>query len=179
MKQNCQEASSQNTLHKVTRPGRTHRGQDPVWGHCRQPACGQPGQAVPLAPSHASRCTGTRARTHTHRVIHLHTHTEAHLGAWDPRTRAGPAQPTPLAPLIQTGGVDALPRLGGPVLQTKGSCSREDVNGTVLQPKKSQSMCQTLLYNMTDCVLQKKKKVSFPVMPASLLQFSIPKVYTN
>ena len=67
----------------------------------------------------------------------------------------------PLAPLIQTGSVDTLPRLGGPVLRTKGSCSWEDVNGTVLQPKKSQSMCQTLLYNMTDYVLQ-KKKCSFP-----------------
>lgn len=86
----------------------------------------------------------------------------------------------PLAPLIQTGGVDTLPRLGGPVLRTKGSCSREDVNGTVLQPKKSQSMRQTLLYNMTDCVLQKKKKkVPFLVMPASLLQLSIPKVHMN
>lgn len=100
MKQNCQEASSQNTLHKVTRPGRTHRGQDPVWGHCRQPACGQPGQAVPLAPSHASRCTGTRAHTHTQSYTPAHTHRGTSRGmgpphsGWPSTTHAlGPPHP--------------------------------------------------------------------------------------
>ena len=109
-----------------------------------------------MTPRPAKALLKASENTYTHTPAR--THTEAHLGAWDPRTRAGPAQPTPLVPLIQTGSVDTLPHLGGPVLRKKGSCSREDMNATVLQPKKSQSMCQTLLYNMTDCVLQKKKK---------------------
>lgn len=152
-------------------------GQDPVsWGQRHRPACGQPGQAEPLTPSQAARHTGTCACTHTHSYTLVCAHRGTSRGTGPPHL----GWPTPLAPLIQTGCEDTLPRPGGPVLRTKGSYSWEDVNGRVLQPKRSQSMCQTLLFNMNDCVLQKrKKKVPFLVMPASLLQFSIPKVHTN
>ena len=156
-------------------------GQDPVsWGQLHRPACGQPGQAEPLTPSQAARHTGTRAHTHTHTHTQLHTRVRTHRGTPQGTGPPHSGWPTPLAPLIQTGCEDTLPCLGGPVLRTKGSYSWEDMSGRVLQPERSQSMCQTLLFNMSDCVLQKrKKKVPFLVMPASLLQFSIPEVHTN